>query len=140
MEELSLDVQIKKACAILRQLNEKRDRAGRWVMALQRKRDEQAEEQLKEETGINVYRASDYCGMSCREYRFYYGYEATVCLFHGNDNHCDCDEVEWAFVAYGEEGELLRIPQSKLTTSQEPVLMNLLAGIGQFIDSMKGEE
>ena len=131
-----LDREIKKGREALREANAERDRIGSKLKQLENQREEEAEELLKEETGINVYRASDYCGMSCRRYRFYYGYEATICPHHGNDSHCNCDEREWAFVAYAgdDKEELLRIPQSRLTTSPEPVMMNLLVGIGQFID------
>ena len=142
MEAISkLDREIEKGRKALREANAERERIEGKMKQLLKRQEEEAKELLRKDTGINVYRASDYCGMSCRGYRFYYGYEATVCPHHGNDSHCDCDEREWAFVAYrrDEKEELLRIPQSKLTTSQEPVLNNLLAGIGQFIDSMEGE-
>ena len=133
--------QIEKGREALREANAERDRVGSKLQRLLKQQEDEAEELLKEETGVLLYRSDDYCGMSCYGYRFYYGYESTVCPHHGNDSHCSCDEMEWAFVAYTrvDKEELLRIPQSKLTTSQEPVLMNLLAGIGQFIDSLKGE-
>ena len=140
MGKIDLDEQIEKGRKALREANAERERIEGKMKQLLKRQEEEAKELLRKDTGINVYRASDYCGMSCRRYRFYYGYEATVCPHHGNDSHCSCDEEEWAFVAYdGDDNELLRIPWSKLTTSQEPVLNNLLAGIGQFIDSMEGE-
>ena len=142
MEAISkLDREIEKGRKALREANAERERIEGKMKQLLKRQEEEAKELLRKDTGINVYRASDYCGMSCRRYRFYYGYEATVCPHHGNDSHCSCDEEEWAFVAYtrADKEELLRIPQSRLTTSPEPVMMNLLAGIGQFIDKI-GEE
>ncbi len=86
---------------------------------------------LEAETGVSVYASHDYSGMSCGPYRFYYGYEYTVCQTHGA-GPCDCEDSEWAFVAWRGEDELLRIPASKLDTRLE-VEMALLHGVGQFI-------
>lgn len=88
-------------------------------------------DELKAETGVSVYVKHDYSGMSCGPYRFYYGYEYTVCERHGA-GPCDCEDSEWAFVAWRGEEELLRIPTSKLDTRWE-IEMALLHGVGQFI-------
>lgn len=78
---------------------------------------------------IRTYAASDYAGAEAGKFRFYYGYEVTVCKKHGvidgghsflgeDETNCECEDAEWAFQASyrGKDGDKLfaTIPTSKL--------------------------
>lgn len=80
------------------------------------------EKALKKKTGVELYRAGDYAGLSVGRYKFYYGYEKTV-------------GEEWAFTADIDDKEVMRIPASKLGGSGMDMPMCLLHGIGQFLAS-----
>lgn len=104
---------------------------GSRLNALERELRVREEAELKKTTGVTVYSASDYAGLSVGKYRFYYGYEATVCWTHGADAGCeDCDD-EWAFTADVDGVEVLRIGRSRL--GDNGMVMCLLHGIGQFL-------
>ena len=83
---------------------------------------------LRGETGVEVYRAGDYAGLSVGKYKFYFGYESTMCLEHVD---CSCEDNEWCFTADVDDVEVMRVPESGL--GQKDVILNLLHGIGQFL-------
>lgn len=125
------ELQDKKA-SVERQLN---------ILNLRKeRRDERAaaaaENALYEKIGAKAYGGSDYAGLYCNGYHFYYGYESTICPFHGNDTECDCAEKTWAFVVNTEddEKELFRMPENELGMDKFSVASCLLHGIGLFLN------
>jgi hypothetical protein len=48
--------------------------------------------------------SDDYASGEFQEYKFYYGYERTICPNHGNDL-CSCDHSQWAFVVTNKKDE-----------------------------------
>jgi hypothetical protein len=78
----------------------------------------------------NVYSAGDYAGMISGRHRFYYGYEEIW------KNPNDPDGEQWAFVAYKDGKEKMRIPTTQLDDlgnfgSPESYL---LAGIALYLN------
>ena len=100
----------------------------------------QVMDKFKKDKDIDIYCASDYCGMDVGEYSFYYGYETQKCpnKEHANEKgRCkyDCDEQEWCFKAGVEGGRQMVIPKSDLwPTQDEDMFVYLLSGIGQFLN------
>lgn len=75
------------------------------------------------------YSASDYAGIQSRNLSAYYGYEETV---------GDGDDAEWCFVAKVGEKEILRIPASKLKSSDTfDCAERLLEGLAVLFDKFK---
>jgi hypothetical protein len=106
-----------------------------------RKEQNDKEEVFRKLKKISVYTSDDYCGMSCGDYSFYYGYEVTRCPVksHKDDDDCyekDCDRREWCFVATHNGKEVLMLPTSELLPKQDEPYAYLLSGIGQFLQSL----
>lgn len=104
----------------------------------QQKIKRRAKEEFEKKNKVNVYSASDYCGMSNGKHSFYYGYEETMCptKSHKNIDDCDdnnCDKREWCFTADIDGKEVMRVPQSELVFDTNEPLEVLLAGIGKFL-------
>ena len=100
----------------------------------------QIKESFKSRKNLDIYEASDYCGMSIGKYHFYYGYEATHCDRHGdNSEECHCYGKEWCFTAKIDNEEVLRIPRSELWYDESaPITWYLLSGIGQYFNKAGG--
>ncbi len=132
-----IDAQIEAAKQEMVDASTTRDAAQNRLVDLRRVKELQDTEHAKKVTGVNACVASDYATMCCVGYRFYFGYEYTVCPSHGNDAGCDCAEEEWAFVAWGKDDtELMRLPQSRMWSQNNSGLLYLLHGIGQFINTL----
>ena len=108
--------------------NVQRDVLGDQLRRLDRAIAENEKEALRKVTGVHLYSASDYAGLSVGRYKFYYGYEELVCAKHTD---CTCEDKEWAFIADVDDMVVMTIPESKL--GQSGVILNLLHGIGQFL-------
>jgi len=132
-----IDNQIKLAEEETKQAGVKFEGARIKLKNLQRQRDRQQAALAVKESGIEIYHSGDYAGLTCGVYRFYFGYEHTICPKHGNDTRCGCDDEEWAFVARDtDKVELMRLPQSRLASKHGDMVDYLLHGIGQFLDSL----
>lgn len=91
---------------------------------------------------ISVYCSDDYAGLDFGKYSFYYGYEETV---PEDAYERELDEFDWAFVAYIDKKEVMRLSftqiKSYLDKHSRERLDNfeidsvLLAGIAVFFDS-----
>lgn len=112
------------------------ERRAQREYAAQREKERQVEKEFRSrKKELDIFQASDYCGMSYGRYSFYYGYERTYCPEHGNDKDQCCDKWEWAFVAYIDHIEEMRLPTSELWYIQDATIVwYLLSGIGQFMD------
>lgn len=89
-----------------------------------RKAERKAEELFKSSHKIEIYQASDYCGMRNGRTEFYYGYEDVD------------DNEEWCFTAKEDGVEVMRLPQSKLWYIPDADIMwYLLSGIGQYLQA-----
>lgn len=93
---------------------------------------------------IRAYRASDYAGLEFGKYKFYFGYEETVCPKHKrNYTACvdnECDKGEWAFVVTRNNKELMCIPESKLKKLSDEDIEEpedgLLIGIAHYLSTI----
>lgn len=112
----------------------------RDAMEEKRRVELKAKEEFREKNNIDVYASDDYCGLEAGKYKFYYGYEETVCPKHGKkdcSNQWDCEKAEWAFTAEVDGKEVLRLPQSQIYPEKgEEPLWYLVAGIGHFLNSI----
>lgn len=69
---------------------------------------------------IETFYSDDYAGCSMKhpllgEFEFYYGYERTYCPKCDLGKDCECDEVEWCFVAERKNNkEILRLSTSEI--------------------------
>jgi hypothetical protein len=102
-----------------------------------RELERQAEEAFRAVNNIEIYEASDYCGLRNGEVQFYYGYEATYCPEHDDERICEavmCEKREWCFTATKDGTEVLRLPTSKLWYINDAhIVWYLLSGIGQYL-------
>lgn len=123
-----------KAYALEREAQEIRNNANIQMQRIELKR----EQQFRATVGLDCYAANDYCGLKVGRYRFYYGHEYTV----PPDPEDDWDEnIEWAFVAWIDGEEVLRLPTSELhPKSDEEPLFYLVAGIGHFLKQREGNQ
>jgi len=116
-------------------VSNQRDSVRDKVLTIARVQRNRKEAKIRKETGVTVYRSGDYAGMTVGNKMFYFGYEQTVCLEHGQSECTECyekeNDTEWCFTADIGDKEVMRIPESKL--GQGNVVMNLLHGIGQFM-------
>lgn len=93
------------------------------------------------EKPINYYRAGDYAGLEFGKYKFYFGYEETICPKHGREygacEEAECARGEWAFVVRKDEKELMCIPESKLKKLTDEEIdepeQGLVVGIGYYL-------
>jgi len=134
MRETNLDVYKMEREAILKKLkvrNAQRDVLTYQLTRVDRAIAEDEKEMLREATGVDLYSAGDYAGLSTGRYKFYFGYEEQVCAKHAD---CTCEDKEWAFTADVDDKTVMVIPASKL--GQSGVVANLLHGIGQYLASM----
>lgn len=84
---------------------------------------------------VRAFRASDYAGLEIKEKQlvFYFGYEETWCKKH-HEKECECDDREDCFVVKKKGKEIMRIPESKLSTEGiEDMAHGLVLGIGHYL-------
>lgn len=100
------------------------------VGEIKRRQQMAREKAFEDQTGIDVYWSNDYAGLKSGRYRFYYGYEHTVPPEPDDDD----EDAEWAFVAWVDGEEVMRLPTSEVHPSErENMIFYLLAGIGHFL-------
>jgi len=115
------------------------DILARKLHLLQHQEKLKRQKAIGDKNKVNTYYASDYAGMSCERFKFYFGYEETFCPIH--KTKCGCVAEEWAFVAWDKtENELMRIPKSELVAEQCHIYKPLLIGIGIFLNKLEQEE
>ena len=99
------------------------------------------EETYRKTKNIDVYCSDDYAGLEAWKYKFYFGYEETMCPVKGHKEDCEdngCEKREWCFVATVNNKKVMRIPASKLyPKKQEEPMFFLLSGIGLFLQKEK---
>jgi hypothetical protein len=83
---------------------------------------------------MNVYRASDYAGLEAGNMKFYYGYERTTCPIHGADREACCEAYTWAFVAWKNGVEVMRLSSSALHKEYRDPEVMLMLGIARYGD------
>lgn len=110
------------------ELQDWEDKLRQTELELERRR----ERAIEELTGVRAYGSDDYWGLCVGRYKFYYGYERTMCLKHTD---CSCEDKEWCFTAEVDNEEIMRIPKSRL--GQDRGVWNLLHGIGQFLTKLE---
>ncbi len=122
-----------------RQLEEEAQRLRRVAHEEARVAELKARDEWEKNNKADVYIASDYAGMVSGPLQFYFGYEHTVCTHHKTEDECseaDCGDNEWAFVAWKDDKEVMRIPQSKLNPRKnEDTSFYLLSGIAMYLGS-----
>jgi hypothetical protein len=92
----------------------------------------QLEQAFEHRTGIHIGVSDDYAVLDCGGLRFYYGYEYTVPPTVDDDD----DDGEWAFVAWQNGNEVLRLPTSEVhPVTREYPMFYLLAGIAHWLTS-----
>ncbi len=102
------------------------------------------ERTYRDTQNIDVYCSDDYAGLKAGKYKFYFGYEETMCPIKSHKEDCEdngCKKREWCFVAIVNNKEIMRIPVSKLyPKKEEEPMFFLLAGIGLFLQIKEKNE
>ncbi len=76
---------------------------------------------------IKLYEASDYAGLECGDFKFYFGYEEIYPK--------DSEDGEWAFVVFKKDQEILRVGRSELedlVDNSDSNIQFILAGIAKY--------